>query len=399
VQQSFIFIASDAAIQSPADGASTTPRALQLEARADQASTSEAALADRQASVEPPAQPFETAEAPVHDVPERSYPSDFSWSHSKDGMLSACARRFGLHYVLSRGGARADAAPDVQEAFRLKQLKSLPAEVGSAVHKRAAECALAIMDGLPLPTLDVLVSRTRAELNALATSSRHLPAFEAHPERVEMLREVYYGTDTKLRPELVARARETMLTALETLYRAPLWEELRCVPNPRVNILVPDRFTRFDYRGRHVYAAPDLVFRRPKLADEASPWTIVDWKVSRRSNDGDISQVAVYGITVEAGFGWPLVEGCEGRVINLLLDQVDQFALTSDDLVDAGKRIIDGTDRLWQMLMDENGVPRLLTRDDFAMTPQLRLCETCVFKAACHGGIAAALAARAPDAA
>ena len=30
-------------------------------------------------------------------TPTRDYPEDFSWSHTKDGMLRACARRFGLH--------------------------------------------------------------------------------------------------------------------------------------------------------------------------------------------------------------------------------------------------------------------------------------------------------------
>jgi hypothetical protein len=229
--------------------------------------------------------------------------------------------------------------------------------------------------------------------------SRNVSAFEQRPARVKMLREVYYDAEAILRPELAARARESMMVALETLHASPVWEELRGIPNPRANILLPDPFTQFDYRGRHVFAAPDLVFRRPGAAGTSWPWTIVDWKVSRSPNEGDISQVAVYGVAVETAFGWPLVEGCEGRVVNLLLDQVDRFQLTDDDLADAGRRITDGTDQLWRMLLDEDGAPRPLSREDFAMTRQMRLCETCVFKAACHEGVRAALDARAAKAA
>jgi hypothetical protein len=309
----------------------------------------------------------------------REYPDDFSWSHSKDGMLRACARRFGLHYVLSKGGARTDAPPEVREAFRLKQLKSIPTELGSAVHRRAAECANAVIDGLPLPTLDALVERTRAELNALVKSSRNLTAFEKQPSRVPMLREVYYDVDAALRPHLVARARATMLTALETLHRAPLWQELRCIPDPRRNIILPQPFDRFDYCGRHVFAAPDLVFRRPARDGGPSPWGIVDWKVSKTPNYGDTSQIALYGVAVVTAYGWPLVAGCEGRVINLVLDQTDHFELTADDLEDARRRIIDGTECLWSMLMDEAGSPRVLTREDFAMTERTSLCQQCVY--------------------
>jgi hypothetical protein len=379
----------------PAD-AHATQCTLRLEAELADASASISSAAPREIA-QPAAQhvPEEAAGGPlVVAVPERSFPPDFTWSHSKSQVLISCARRFGLHYVLSKGGGRAGAAPEVREAFKLKQLKSLAAEVGSAVHERAAECARAVIDGLPLPTLDELVLRTRGELNALALSSRNLAAFEARPFDVPMLREVYYDAEAKLRPYLVGRAREAMLNSLETLHREPLWKELRSIPNPRANILLPDKFNRFDFRGRHVYAAPDLVFRRPGLNGEPAPWSVVDWKVSRQSNGGDVTQVALYGVAVVAGFDWPLVDGCEGRVINLLLDEEDRCVLTGDDLADAVRRIIDGADGLWSMLMDEAGAPRTLTRGHFAMTTQPRLCGQCVFRAACDPDAAAALARR-----
>jgi hypothetical protein len=331
-----------------------------------------------------------TASSSSASVPEsaeeRTYPPYVSWSHSKDRMLLTCARRFGLHYVESRGGGRPGATDQEREAFRLKQLKSLAAEIGSAVHRRAAECARAVIDGLPLPTLEELVARTREELNDLVRSSRNLEAFLARPAQVPMLQEVYYDAAARLRPELVDRARTTMFTALETLHRSPIWEELRRIPDPRANIIVlDDPFYHFDFDGRRVYAAPDLVFRHPdRVGTAEESWCVVDWKVSRTPNLGDIDQVAVYGVTVVAGFGWPLVEGCEGRVVNLLLHQTDQFTLTPDDLADAGRRILKGTERLWSILMDESGTPRRLTRDDFPMTTRAHECRHCAFKGACH---------------
>ena len=326
------------------------------------------------------------------EIPVREYPDDFTWSFSKEGVLARCERQYGLQYVLSKGGWKESAPADVREAYRLKQLSTLPTEVGSAVHRRAAECARAVIDGLEIPPLAVLIDRSRAELNALALSSRNLDAFVQNPKRQQMLREVYYDAGATLRLDLVERASARMRTALATLHASSLWAELRAIPNPRESILLPEPYHRFDYEGRHVFAAPDLVFRRPARKGAAGgEWTIVDFKVASMPNLGDTSQVAVYGLAVVVGFGWPLVTGCAGRVINLLLDETDAFGLTADDLVDAGRRIIHGTERLWARLMDDAGAPRALTRADFAPTEHLDRCRQCVFAAACHPGAAAAL--------
>ena len=326
----------------------------------------------------------------------REFPAHLTWSHSKDNTLASCARRFGLHYVLSKGGWRTDAPSDVREAFRLKKLETLPTAVGSAVHRRATECVRAVTEGLPLPSLDALCDRTRSELNALVRSSRNIAAFEANPSRVAMLREVYYHADGALEPAHVEAARATMLTALETLFHLPLWDELRSLQNLKTSILIPDPFFRFRYNGRHVYAAPDLVFRFPSedQAKSDAKWCIVDFKTGKTANHGEVDQVALYALMVDAALGWPVGEGCEGRVINLALDTVDCISLTADDLADAAKRIESGTDRLWAMLLDDAGVPRSLSREDFPMTSRNEQCSYCAFKAACHPGIATAVAAR-----
>jgi hypothetical protein len=303
-------------------------------------------------------------------------------------MLQRCQRQYALTHVFAQGGWRKDAPAHVAEAYRLKNLRSLSAEVGSVVHRRAHECVQAVISGAPLPSFESLLTTSRAELNALVRSSRNLQGFLAEPNRVGMLREVYYDEELSLRSSVIDRARETLTTALTALVACPLWEELREIERPQDNIVIPDPFYLFEVFGHRIYAAPDLVYRRGNL------WTVVDWKTGREGNDGEVDQIAVYGLAVVEGLGWPLVQGCEGRIINLVRGEDARIALSARDLIDVLSRMEERTAVMRSLVTKADGTPRLVTPADFAMTRRERDCSSCVFKAACHPVVGEAIALR-----
>lgn len=325
----------------------------------------------------------ESSTPPVLGRPERVV-----WSYSRDQMLQRCQRQYALTHVFAQDGWRKDATPHVAEAYRLKNLRSLSAEVGSAVHRRAQECERAVVSGAPLPSYESLYTTSKAELNALARSSRNLSGFLAKPNRVGMLREVYYDEELSLRSTLVDRARETLTTALAALVASPLWDELRAIERPQDNIVVPDPFYLFEVFGHRIYAAPDLVYRR------GDQWTVVDWKTGRDGNDGEVDQIAVYGLAVVEGLGWPLTSGCEGRIINLVRGEESRISLTARDLIDVLSRMDARTAEMRSLVTGPDGKSRLVSPEDFGMTHRERDCSNCVFKAACYPAVGEAIARR-----
>lgn len=321
-------------------------------------------------------------------APPPEFPPGFSWSHSKDRRLTECPRSYGLQYHFWRGGEWRDADPDARRVYTLKQLTTLPIELGQAIHRRAAECACAIQSGRDLPSLEEMVLATRREMSDVLVASRDIDAFLANPQPNRMLAEAFYRVDHAVPDQAVQRAREAMHAMLERLRTLPLWDELRALPDPAQNVIVPEPFGSFEFNGQTVYAAPDLVVRHAwkEVSEEiaAASWTVVDFKTGKTPNLGEVDQVALYGWYCLLGLGLPHNGGCGGRVINLRLDQDERISLGLGDLRDAGWRITRGMERLRRILVDdESGRPRRLAVLDLPQTTNLDSCHRCTFRGAC----------------
>src|SRR5689334_3307695 len=110
---------------------------------------------------------------------------EFSWSNKRDTMLRECQQSYYLRYYASHNGWEAGAGPEARLAWALGKLTGVPAALGTAVHRRAVECADAVIAGEPLPDVDTLFSRARDELNALR-ESRDRDAFLERPKQHPM---------------------------------------------------------------------------------------------------------------------------------------------------------------------------------------------------------------------
>lgn len=270
---------------------------------------------------------------------------EFSWSDKRDRMMHECQQSYYLRYYASHNGWEAGAPREAHQAWALGKLIGVAAALGSAVHRRAVECAQAIIAREPLPQADVLFELARRELNELR-ASRDRAAFLERPKQHPMLHEVYY--EGRLRPEQVERTRDKLRRCIQHLVGCPVWEDLRRCLSEGGEVLVVDSLSTFALDGVTIYAAPDLVYRR----SAREPATIVDWKTGG-SFDGIVEHVAVFGLLVRDGFGWPLVDDqFRCRVIGLSDGRDDQFSLDASDLADAEQRIRRSVARMRATLAD-----------------------------------------------
>ena len=215
---------------------------------------------------------------------------EFSYSYTRAVTLTHCPRQYYFQYYASHNGWRPDAPRDARIAYALKQLTAVPLVLGTAVHDAALLCVACIVAGRPLPSLDALVTRSRAQLNeAYVASRRRAPRqFVAAPKQGgPMLSEVFYeGT---LDRERAARHARTLETCLVALHGSDLWATLRAADPRDVYVVPPGHLPSFRLGDVVTYALPDLIYR----PDPDAAWHIRDWKTGAEPNGGVIDQIAL----------------------------------------------------------------------------------------------------------
>lgn len=232
----------------------------------------------------------------------------FSWSYSRAALLDRCERLYYEHYYGSHGGWSAEASPRARLAFRLKHLTTPSAELGRAIHRRAAEIALTVRDGAPLPTAATLHAKSYAELEAVIMRGPNAPAWIANPRLAPLLHEVSYGgmgliRRRKLLADLSARA--AVLHA--TLLASPVWHAAAI---PGAAILFIDEPILVTLNGVSTIATPDLVLRLPDAR-----LIVVDWKTG---TTGDLAQVMLYAHAVQTALGEDFASiRCEAWLVHL----------------------------------------------------------------------------------
>ncbi len=161
----------------------------------------------------------------------RPYPT-FSWSHSRDRTLVACARRYYMHYYGAHNGWMKTAGHDSRSAYVLKHLTTLELLLGLIIHDLFRRMVLAIKCGQLRPTREQMLQRVREELNRACLSSHYIDAFAKNPTQHVMLREVWrHGERDKRNDE---RIRAKMIWVIDNLADHEIWDELETCPSERV---------------------------------------------------------------------------------------------------------------------------------------------------------------------
>jgi PD-(D/E)XK nuclease superfamily protein len=305
---------------------------------------------------------------------DASYP-EFSWSHSRDRSLAECARAYYWRYYGSHRGWSSEAPEAARFAYALKQLTTFPMIVGSAVHACARDCALAVRQGVPRPSFEVMLACVSEALNRAVIGSYHRGAFLRDPKRVVMLHDAWYSgrAGASGLPAAVAKAR----VCLRTLEAAKVWEDVELCREEAV--AVPAGPEAFVHEGWPIYAGPDLVYR-----PDDGRVVIVDWKTGDDS-DADL-QIALYVLYCRTVLGLPFRDGeWFGRVVNLATGDDTTFEISRVDVLQAAERIRVSVQAMEALMADpDRNVPRPMEQFPLARPERRRSCQFCPFYALCE---------------
>lgn len=70
----------------------------------------------------------------------------FSWSLSRDSLLSSCEKKYGYHYYVAQNGWSFKASKQAQKAFQLKKLATPEMLAGKIIHELIEDVFRALLD-------------------------------------------------------------------------------------------------------------------------------------------------------------------------------------------------------------------------------------------------------------
>jgi len=309
-------------------------------------------------------------------VPDRTEYPEFSWSYTRDRTLGACARRYYWHYYGSHNGWERRASDEARSAWHLKHLTSYAMELGSAIHERAYELAVAVRDGTRAPSKGLLYRRTSNALHALHLRSKSLDQFQMDPKRHSITLQAYYRR--RIARERLVQLGQKLRTCLANLASHEMWHELRSAAAAgalRVHLF--DHTPSFVLDGIVVFAQPDLVFHTP-----GTGWVVVDWKTGFA--DGTDDQLAIYCLLARQALPQVAeVDQFECRVIQLATGQTQVASVTGADLDRCEVFIRRRVAAMQEFLAD---APRNMPQDrsQFTLTSNRKRCGSCNFLELCQ---------------
>ena len=296
----------------------------------------------------------------------REYP-DFSWSYSRNEKFQECPRDYYYHYYGSHNGWEFEAPEEARLTYRLKNLTSLPLEVGAAVHEGAAAAIHTARSGGAALTVDDLYGLARNRLNKAWLDSKDFDEWERSPKWRRMFHEFYYDTGIGETPR--ERAKDQLRTCFRNLLTSESYQE--AVAAPRCEIKRVEEFITFNVEGTDIHAVPDLIYRS---GDDF--WKVVDWKSGRHIED-DSRQACVYALYVREHYGAP-AENIGVRVENLFRGSTKEYSFSEEELDDCADSIVNSVAAMQTYLRDaEQNAP--LNKASFPMREDTSRCRFCNF--------------------
>ncbi|MBI3846881.1 MAG: PD-(D/E)XK nuclease family protein [Planctomycetes bacterium] len=294
--------------------------------------------------------------------------NEFSWSKSRHETFDECRRKYFYQYYGSWGGWSATAPEPARQLYRLKQIKNLHLEIGTAVHTTIEEILREIRSGrTPSPT--AARERVRTLLNQSWLESRG-ERWRDEPKRYSCLFEHYYGPMPE--SERIDELRAKAFGCIDRFF-ALRWYPLIRESRPEDFLSVED-LDSFDLGGVRVFVKPDFALRRDGLH------YLFDWKTGK-ATERDALQLACYAAF--AGRKWGVAPDGIRIVIAYLGDAVaDERFISAPEIQEALKSINASVERMRSLLVDvASNAARV---EDFPQLDDLRVCARCVFREACR---------------
>ena len=259
-------------------------------------------------------------------------------------------------------------APEAaQLAYRLKNLTSLPLEIGAAVHEAASTSVHLARSGALPPTADELYASARDRLNKAWMESKDRPAWVNSPKWRQMFHEFYY--DTGIGEDKIAASKETLQKCLQNLLTSQSFRE--SVAAPFASVKKVEEFSTFDIDDTPIHAIPDLVYCKGNKT-----WTVVDWKSGKKQGDHS-DQALVYALYVHKEHDI-LAPDISVRIEWLLYGDAQDYSFTQDELEDGVDSIRDSIAAMRTYLIEPDlNVP--VAKNDFPLRSDTSACKFCNF--------------------
>jgi CRISPR/Cas system-associated exonuclease Cas4 (RecB family) len=294
----------------------------------------------------------------------------FTWSVSRDSVFLQCPRQYYFQYYGYWGGWEFDSAERVRRLYVLKQLKNRATWIGQVVHDCIKRSLDNLSRGIPVLSLDEILSITRDRMRQDFRSSR-AGAYWENPKNNCGLYEHEYDIDVP--DERWREAAEQVDKCLRHFYQSEVYEELRQLP--RENILEIERFSGFDLDGVEVIIKLDCATREH---DRIVVW---DWKTGRSEQTGLSFQMACYAYYASNTYRIP-VRHIVTRRFELLRDDLHEESISEGSL-DELLNYIRGSIKDMQSLLDDPA--RNVTREErFAKVEKREICYRCNFLKVCE---------------
>ena len=296
----------------------------------------------------------------------REYPA-FSWSHSRRATFRECPRKYYYHYYASHNGWEDTAPESARLAYRLKNLTSLPLEIGAAIHEAASTAIHRARSGASELTAETLYSIARDRLNKAWVESKDWPKWERSPKWRRMFHEFYY--DTGIGEDKIADARDQVMKCLGNLLSSVSFQE--AVASPTCEVKNVEEFITFNIDGTDIHAVPDLVYRKGD-----GTWMVVDWK-SGYAQDDNAGQALVYALYVHERYGVSPSD-IMVRIEQLVHGASQDRSFTQDDLDDCIEDIRDSISAMKTYLSDA-GLNAPVEKTGFSLRSDTSVCRFCNF--------------------
>lgn len=297
--------------------------------------------------------------------------NELVWSHSRASAFAGCARAYWFTYYGSWGGWKAEAPPEVREAWVQKKLTSRAMWTGTVVHGVAEHALRELREGRgPVAVED-------AVRGALLGARRDIEGSEsgawlARPAKRVGFREHYY--EEAVEPEAWAAALDEIERQVRALWEQRIFQRLHAVPE-RIREL--EELRRFRVGDVDVYVVLDVM-----VDDGRGGAVILDWKTGNHHESEEIAaQLGVYGLYATQVLGLP-AERLVAMHVNVRHASETRHSVGAPEIEHARERIRVTTAAMRAKLVDVAG--NVAAREDY---PTLAVgdptCRSCGFRGIC----------------
>lgn len=299
--------------------------------------------------------------------------SEFSWSISRHGMFDSCKRQYYLNYYGARRVREANNEL-ISAVWWLKQGVSLKMWIGSVIHATAQRAIKAHYDGKPIPA-DTLTQMALSAFDGGYKASERAAKYE---NQWVVLMEHLYPQDADLSD--LALARQTVQSLMQSFLTSTAYNLILSLP-PASILEIDESFQSFEMQGTpvlesvRIFAIPDV------LLSHDGRLTIIDWKTGDVERDSIRWQAGVYSLYAHEAYKVPL-EAIDVWIVDLANGgETVQPPGGVPSLAESREFITQSIAAMVEQM--DYPVYNTVAIDQFPMTDDLSMCQSCPFKRAC----------------